>query len=113
MSAIEDPLVSRKLHHPHGAPPHKSESVGTTPSFTVTQALVALLAQTGVRGLAHRSPSSEALAGKDTGFCFQIRDWSLITGRGRLLNGKIAGPKLFAPPLMTEWKLFVPPTQYD
>ena len=26
-----------------------------------------------------------------------IRDWSLITGRG-LQNGKIAGPKLFAPP---------------
>ena len=29
-----------------------------------------------------------------------LRDWSLITGRGGggLQNGKIAGPKLFAPP---------------
>ena len=27
-----------------------------------------------------------------------VRDWSLITGRGGLQNGKIAGPKLFAPP---------------
>ena len=28
-----------------------------------------------------------------------IRDWSLITGKGGgLQNGKIAGPKLFAPP---------------
>ena len=26
-------------------------------------------------------------------------DWLLITGRGRLQNGKIVGPKLFAPPL--------------
>ena len=30
-----------------------------------------------------------------------VRDWSLITGRGGLQNGKIAGPKLFAPPLKT------------
>ena len=30
-----------------------------------------------------------------------LRDWSLITGRGGLQNGKIAGPKLFAPPLKT------------
>ena len=29
-----------------------------------------------------------------------IRDWSLITGRGVLQNGKIAGPKLFATPLL-------------
>ena len=28
-------------------------------------------------------------------------DWSLITGRSGLQNGKIAGPKLFAPPLKT------------
>ena len=27
-----------------------------------------------------------------------VSDWSLITGRGGLQNGKIAGPKLFAPP---------------
>ena len=27
-----------------------------------------------------------------------LRDWSLITGRGGLQNGKIAGVKLFAPP---------------
>ena len=27
-----------------------------------------------------------------------VRDWSLIMGRGGLQNGKIAGPKLFAPP---------------
>ena len=30
-----------------------------------------------------------------------LRDWSLITGRGGLQNGKIAGPKLFAPPPKT------------
>ena len=31
-----------------------------------------------------------------------LRDWSLITGGGGgLQNGKIAGPKLFAPPLKT------------
>ena len=53
-----------------------------------------------------------------------LRDWSLITGRGGLQNGKFAGPKLFAPPppqdrvkLFTpppfkEWKLFVTPLQY-
>ena len=52
-----------------------------------------------------------------------LRDWSLITGRGGLQNGKIAGPKLFvpppqdrvklfAPPPFKEWKLFVPPLQY-
>ena len=28
----------------------------------------------------------------------QVRDWLLIMGRGGLQNGKIAGPKLFAPP---------------
>ena len=27
-----------------------------------------------------------------------LREWSLIMGRGGLQNGKIAGPKLFAPP---------------
>ena len=53
----------------------------------------------------------------------RFRDWSLITGRGGLQNGKIAGPKLFAPPPQDrvklfapppfkEWKLFVPPLQY-
>ena len=52
-----------------------------------------------------------------------IRDWSLITGRGGLQNGKIAGPKLFAPPPsrqgktfcappFKEWELFVTPLQY-
>ena len=53
-----------------------------------------------------------------------FRDWSLITGRGGLQNGKIAGPKLFAPPPPSrqgktfrappfkEWKLFVTPLQY-
>ena len=35
-----------------------------------------------------------------------LRDWSLITGRGGLQNGKIAGPKLFAPPPPS---LFAPP----
>ena len=30
-----------------------------------------------------------------------FRDWSLITGSGGLENGKIAGPKLFVPPLKT------------
>ena len=55
---------------------------------------------------------------------FSVRDWSLITGRGGLQNGKIAGPKLLAPPPPSrqgktfrvppfkEWKLFVPPLQY-
>ena len=38
-----------------------------------------------------------------------FRDWSLITGRGGLQNGKIAGPKLFAPPPQDMVKLFVPP----
>ena len=41
-----------------------------------------------------------------------IRDWSLITGRGGggLQNGKIAGPKLFAPPPPQDRvKLFAPP----
>ena len=38
-----------------------------------------------------------------------IRDWSLITGRGGLQNGKIAGPKLFAPPPQDRVKLFAPP----
>ena len=36
------------------------------------------------------------------GSVYVLRDGSLITGRGRLQNGKIAGPKLFAsPPLKT------------
>ena len=39
----------------------------------------------------------------------KLRDWSLITGRGGLQNGKIAGPKLFAPPPQDRVKLFVPP----
>ena len=39
----------------------------------------------------------------------EVRDWSLITGRGGLQNGKIAGPKLFAPPPQDTVKLFVPP----
>ena len=38
-----------------------------------------------------------------------LRDWSLITGRGGLQNGKIAGPKLFAPPPQERVKLFAPP----
>ena len=38
-----------------------------------------------------------------------VRDWSLITGRGGLQNGKIAGPKLFAPPPQDRVKLFAPP----
>ena len=38
-----------------------------------------------------------------------VRDWSLITGRGGLQNGKIAGPKLFAPPPQDRVKLFEPP----
>ena len=53
----------------------------------------------------------------------KLRDRSLITGRGGLQNGKIAGPKpfapppqdrvkLFAPPPFKEWKLYAPPLQY-
>ena len=38
-----------------------------------------------------------------------IRDWSLIMGRGGLQNGKIAGPKLFAPPPQDRVKLFTAP----
>ena len=39
-----------------------------------------------------------------------LRDWSLITGRGGLQNGKIAGPKLFAPPSPQDRvKLFASP----
>ena len=40
-----------------------------------------------------------------------VRDWSLITGRGGLQNGKIAGPKPFAPPPphQDRVKLFTPP----
>ena len=44
-----------------------------------------------------------------------MRDRSLITGRGggggggRLQNGKIAGPKLFALPPQDSVKLFAPP----
>ena len=41
--------------------------------------------------------------------CHEIRDWSLIMGRGGLQNGKIAGPKLFAPPPQDRVKLFAPP----
>ena len=39
----------------------------------------------------------------------QLRDWSLITGRGGLQNGEIAGPKLFAPPPQDRVKLLAPP----
>ena len=42
------------------------------------------------------------------GLCL-LRDWSLITGRGGLQNGKIAGPKLFAPPPQDRVKVFAPP----
>ena len=38
-----------------------------------------------------------------------VRDWSLITGRGGLQNGKIAGPKLFTPPPQDRVKLLAPP----
>ena len=38
-----------------------------------------------------------------------IRDWLLSMGRGGLPNGKIAGPKLFAPPSQDKAKLFAPP----
>ena len=38
-----------------------------------------------------------------------LMDWSLITSRGGVQNGKIAGPKLFAPPLQDRVKLFSPP----
>ena len=38
-----------------------------------------------------------------------FRDWSLITGRGGLQNGKIADPKLFVPPPQDRVKLFTPP----
>ena len=38
-----------------------------------------------------------------------LRDWSLITGRGGLQNGKIAGPKLFAPPLLKSGNFTRPP----
>ena len=40
---------------------------------------------------------------------YTIRDWSLITGRGGLQNGKIAGLKLFVPPPQDRVKLFAPP----
>ena len=57
-------------------------------------------------------------------FHHSLRDWSLITGRGGLKNGKIAGPKLFAPPPsrqgktfrappFKEWKLYAPPPPYN
>ena len=39
----------------------------------------------------------------------EVRDWSLITGRGGLQNGKIAGPQLFATPPHDRVKLFEPP----
>ena len=42
-------------------------------------------------------------------FFILLRDWSLITGRGGLQNGKITGPKLFAPPPQDRVKLFAPP----
>ena len=38
-----------------------------------------------------------------------LRDWSLIRGRRGLQNGKIAGPKLFAPPPQDRVKLSAPP----
>ena len=47
-----------------------------------------------------------------------LRDWSLITGRGGLQNGKIAGPKPFVPPpsrqgkTYKDWKLYTAPLQY-
>ena len=41
--------------------------------------------------------------------CSLLRDWSLITGRGGLQNGKIAGPKLFAPPPSRQGKTFRAP----
>ena len=41
-----------------------------------------------------------------------IRDWSLITGRAGLQNGKIAGSKLFAPPPPDRVKLFTPPPPF-
>ena len=40
---------------------------------------------------------------------YWVRDWSLITGRGGLQNGKIAGPQLFATPPHDRVKLFAPP----
>ena len=55
--------------------------------------------------LSHR-PTREGVHG----LLHVIRDWSLITGRGGLQNGKIAGPKLFAPPPPQDRvKLFAPP----
>ena len=41
--------------------------------------------------------------------CLGLRDWSLITGRGGLQNGKIAGPKLVAPPPPSRQGKFFPP----
>ena len=38
-----------------------------------------------------------------------LRDWSLITERGGLQNGKIVGPKLFARPPQNRVKHFAPP----
>ena len=39
-----------------------------------------------------------------------VNDWSLITGRGGLQNGKSVGPKLSAPPPPQDRvKLFAPP----
>ena len=44
-----------------------------------------------------------------SGSVYVLRDWSLITGRGGLQNGKITGPKLFAPPPPQDRvKLFAP-----
>ena len=47
--------------------------------------------------------------GPGIGCTLKVRDWSLIMGRGGLQNGKIAGPKLFAPPPQDRVKLFAPP----
>ena len=38
-----------------------------------------------------------------------VRDWSLITGRGGLKNGKIAGPKCLRPHPQDKVKLFASP----
>ena len=41
--------------------------------------------------------------------CIVVRDWSLITRRGGLQNGKIAGRKLFAPPPQDRVNTFCAP----
>ena len=42
-------------------------------------------------------------------YIFSLRDWSLIKGRGGGTKGKIAGPKLFAPPSQDRVNFFAPP----